>query len=307
MSMMMKSDFNTQLFDARDLVQVRLAGVSSTIVQLTIMNRIHDISWIPAIVKTFEGFLKRGYTSFIVDLGRLDQLTPSLIVVLFELTARVRRRGGNVAVINIKESARSYLDRFHPLDYLMVAKSKAGAVESLDPDRRVPSPTPDLTAPPLQKEPSKGTEQHPPSGPEEVLKVPSRVQSLYKACDFVIERAKTLGFDETSLGKMKLAVYEACLNVIEHAYHSDTSREVEVRVQPRSDVLVIKVVDYGEGFKVDHSDEFDVLEAVSNRKTGGMGLYIIRKAMDQVRYKLDSYYGNQLIMIKNIPDSVEKG
>lgn len=132
------------------------------------------------------------------------------------------------------------------------------------------------------------------------IRVKSQIESLYKICDFVINLASQAGIPEKERGKLKVTVYEASLNVIEHAYHSDPDEWIVVTVQIDPQRFVIIIQDWGESFNFDDSKKYDVTKAVQDRKTGGFGLFIIQRAMDQVQYKTDPLNGNRLILIKNL-------
>ncbi|MBN2093410.1 ATP-binding protein [candidate division KSB1 bacterium] len=132
------------------------------------------------------------------------------------------------------------------------------------------------------------------------IRVKSQVESLYKICDFVINLAGQAGIPEKELGKIKVTVYEASLNVIEHAYHSDADEWIVVTVQVDSQRFITIIQDWGESFNFDDSKKYDVNKAVQDRKTGGFGLFIIQRSMDQVQYKTDPLNGNRLILIKNL-------
>ncbi len=132
------------------------------------------------------------------------------------------------------------------------------------------------------------------------IRVKSQIESLYKICDFVINLATQAGIPEKERGKLKVTVYEASLNVIEHAYHSDPDEWIVVTVQMDPLRFITIIQDWGESFNFDDSKKYDVTKAVQDRKTGGFGLFIIQRAMDQVQYKTDPLNGNRLILIKNL-------
>jgi serine/threonine-protein kinase RsbW len=62
-----------------------------------------------------------------------------------------------------------------------------------------------------------------------LLKVPSSTENLALIREFVGSIAQQSGMDSVDIGKLELAVDEACANVIEHAYGHDISKEVIIR------------------------------------------------------------------------------
>ena len=65
------------------------------------------------------------------------------------------------------------------------------------------------------------------------LQVPSTTENLAMIREFAAHVGAQAGMDESAVSKLELAVDEACANVIEHAYGSDTSQEVTVRADFR--------------------------------------------------------------------------
>ncbi len=95
----------------------------------------------------------------------------------------------------------------------------------------------------------------------------------------------------------RLALDEACVNIIEHAYANDAGGEIEVTIQGKPGVCTICLTDFGESYdpeKVATPRFGGDLDAAS---PGGLGLYLMRTMMDEVQYVV-SPYGNSLIMVK---------
>lgn len=134
------------------------------------------------------------------------------------------------------------------------------------------------------------------------LRAKSTHHDLYRITEFVENLAEKVGFPREEIGKMKVTVYEACLNIIEHAYHSDPEEFVVVQVEVAGNQFRITIQDWGERFEYDEQTPYDVARAVKERKTGGFGMYIIRRSMDAVRYVSDSVKGNRLMLLKYMPE-----
>ncbi|MBN1542860.1 ATP-binding protein [candidate division KSB1 bacterium] len=275
-----------------ELLQLQVLDARQNVLQLVVHGDPHDISLVPVLISAFEKLQKRGFQRLLLDMHNLDNLSPSLIVFMLEATARLRRSGREFSIIHLNESARRALDRFKPSQFLSLAQD----IEEIVAKFREEETAQDLTTvePPAQPLATPA----PQDSNFFSIKIPSKVAALYKACDFVTNLADQVGFNETDQGKIKIAVYEACLNVIEHAYHSNPNRIVQVDVKKQADGLMISVIDHGQGFRVDNADDFNVVEAALKRKTGGMGLHIIRKSMDRVYYQVDPVKGNSLVMDK---------
>ena len=91
---------------------------------------------------------------------------------------------------------------------------------------------------------------------------------------------------------------EACANVIEHAYGSDTTREVLVKAIIEPDALRIRVVDTGRGFDPTSVRDADVDSLIQQRRSGGLGMRLIKSLMDEVHYEIVPGEKNELAMTK---------
>lgn len=135
------------------------------------------------------------------------------------------------------------------------------------------------------------------------LQVPSSPEHLSMIRDFVARVGAQAGLPEDEIGKLELAVDEACANVIEHAYGGDAAQEVAVRAEFDEDAVRITIVDTGQGFDPASVAQEDLAKLVAERRTGGLGLRLIRTLMDEVRYEIEPGRQNELQMVKRLRKS----
>ena len=125
------------------------------------------------------------------------------------------------------------------------------------------------------------------------LSVPARFDQLARLTAFAVESARIVGFDKPQLDRIELAVDEACSNIIEHAYAGSDSHEsridIEVETEP-SHYIKIVLTDTGKAFEPDKvpayvpcTHETDI----SNLKVGGLGIHLMRQAMDDVCFEFN--------------------
>lgn len=132
------------------------------------------------------------------------------------------------------------------------------------------------------------------------LQVPSSTRNLSMIRDFVGRVAEQAGLDDKERNKIELAVDEACANVIEHAYGHDVTKEVTVRASFDDDVVRISVVDSGAGFDPLEVKQEELAKLIEERRTGGLGMRLIRTLMDEVRYEIEPGKKNELHMVKRL-------
>ncbi|HLK67434.1 MAG TPA: ATP-binding protein [Bryobacteraceae bacterium] len=138
------------------------------------------------------------------------------------------------------------------------------------------------------------------------LHVPSSTENLAMIRDFVAKIGERAGMSEGDVKKLELAVDEACANVIEHAYGSDGTREVRVKVTFDSEMVQIEIMDTGRGFDPSKVEENNLEQLARGRKSGGLGLRLIRSVMDEVQYQIVPGQKNELRMVKRLKPAESK-
>lgn len=133
-----------------------------------------------------------------------------------------------------------------------------------------------------------------------LLHVPSSTENLALIRDFVGNIGRQAGMVETELSMLELAVDEACANVIEHAYGLDKTQEVIMRVTLDVDCLKIQVIDTGKGFDPAQIEQKDVKKLIAERRSGGLGMRMMKLVMDEVQYQMKPGERNELTMIKKL-------
>jgi serine/threonine-protein kinase RsbW len=133
-----------------------------------------------------------------------------------------------------------------------------------------------------------------------LIQVPSSTANLVLIREFVSGVGNQAGLTSSEIGKLELAVDEACANVIEHAYQHDMTKEVVVRAAFDETALRIVVEDTGRGFDPSSVPAARVDQLIALRRSGGLGLELIRKIMDEVHYEMDPGRKNELSMVMRL-------
>jgi serine phosphatase RsbU (regulator of sigma subunit)/anti-sigma regulatory factor (Ser/Thr protein kinase) len=121
----------------------------------------------------------------------------------------------------------------------------------------------------------------------ERLVLPAKLENLEKMFAFVREGAGRQGFIPEHIDKIQLACEEALVNVISYAYPGKTG-DVEITYLNNDAFLEISLIDSGIPFDPLSLPEPDIHAPMEARKIGGLGIFMIRKIMDEVRYKRDN-------------------
>lgn len=126
------------------------------------------------------------------------------------------------------------------------------------------------------------------------VRVLSHPRYLSLIRDVTTQFCGTCGLDEDLTGKIKLAVDEACSNVIKYAYHGDTSKGIVVKYGFSRQRISVIIEDRGEKADPEKLRGRDLDDV----RPGGLGMHFIRRVFDQVEFDPGKVKGNRLILMK---------
>jgi serine/threonine-protein kinase RsbW len=129
-------------------------------------------------------------------------------------------------------------------------------------------------------------------------KFSSHLGNLEEICTFVTRYAKQAGLDDRQVYAVQLAVDEAATNIIEHGYRSSGEGDVTITCQPEVDGLRVVLHDHAPPFNPDETPPPNTGAPLEDLKPRGIGVYLIRKMMDEVNYEFSPKQGNRLTLFK---------
>jgi serine/threonine-protein kinase RsbW len=130
------------------------------------------------------------------------------------------------------------------------------------------------------------------------VRFPAKFDFLDEIRDFVGSIARQGGFSNKDVYNIQLATDEAASNIIEHAYQGVTDGVLDLSCGMKEDVIKIVLIDYGEPYDPSSITMPDIKADLSERKIGGLGIFLMRKLMDEVHYEPRTDKSNVLTMIK---------
>ncbi|MCK4548870.1 MAG: SpoIIE family protein phosphatase, partial [Candidatus Krumholzibacteria bacterium] len=129
------------------------------------------------------------------------------------------------------------------------------------------------------------------------LEIPADENNLSEVRDFIAEICLKAGFSKRETNNTKLAMDEACTNIIKHAYR-DKAGTIRIDVQAEPGKVEINIFDRGKSFDWSKVKDPDLQQYVEIGKKGGLGIYLMNRLMDDLDYQA-SENGNRLFMVKN--------
>lgn len=116
------------------------------------------------------------------------------------------------------------------------------------------------------------------------LRLSAKLENLGRFIGSLADCAKAQGFEKEKISKMELATEEALVNIFRYAY-PEAPGDVEMICMGKGDRFAIEITDSGIPFDVTAMPDPKVTDRVHEREPGGLGIFFIKKAMDEVRYR----------------------
>lgn len=131
------------------------------------------------------------------------------------------------------------------------------------------------------------------------LRIKAKLENLAAISDFIAEAMKRLGIEQ-EISQVQLAVNEACTNIIQHAYSGESEKLIRIICSMSGNDLLVRIRDWGESFDPTSVPSPEIDSELFERQLGGLGIFLMRQMMDEVRYVFYTRKHNEVIMMKHI-------
>lgn len=131
------------------------------------------------------------------------------------------------------------------------------------------------------------------------LDISSDMRNLARVADFVAAASQKGKLTQKQSDDVAMAVDEAVTNVMEHAYagRKDGAISILLRVDERE--FYVEIHDQGKIFNPNLVKSPDINSPLSERTIGGLGIFFMKKLMDEVEFSRDEL-GNVTRMSKKL-------
>lgn len=123
-------------------------------------------------------------------------------------------------------------------------------------------------------------------------------ENLAPISNFIVGQVENAGFSADEVYAIQAAVDEACANIIDHAYGGEDMGDIKIDVKKIKKGIQIRLIDTGEPFNPNKVPEPDISSPLETRKERGLGVFFMRKLMDNVRFEFSKSEGNILTLEK---------
>jgi len=116
---------------------------------------------------------------------------------------------------------------------------------------------------------------------------------------FLDEKAETWGLSPKLVFNLNLVLEELFSNIVFYAYDDLETHDIEFTFTLTDQVLVISIRENGKAFNpLERNEMISLDEKLENKKIGGLGIYLVKKLVDEVTYERVGDYNLLTIKIK---------
>lgn len=129
------------------------------------------------------------------------------------------------------------------------------------------------------------------------LTINATVENIEKVTAFVDEQLEALDCPMKAQTQIDIAIDELFSNIAHYAYNPEVG-PATVRVEVTQDPLAVVVtfIDNGKQYDPLAKEDPDVTLSAEERDIGGLGIYIVKKSMDEITYEYKD--GKNILRIK---------
>ncbi|GMO33663.1 MAG: ATP-binding protein [Termitinemataceae bacterium] len=133
------------------------------------------------------------------------------------------------------------------------------------------------------------------------ININAHIQSLDVVLSFINDALNAVFCPQKEKQQIELAVEELFVNISNYAYGGESGK-TEINISERKNIdssvteLLIEFTDTGKQFNpLQHKDP-DITLPLEEREPGGLGLFLVKRSMDDVKYEYTDGYNKTTIV-----------
>ena len=129
------------------------------------------------------------------------------------------------------------------------------------------------------------------------LELTAATENLSAVLAFVDEELEAVGCSMRSQMQIDIAVEEIFVNIAHYAYNPEVGKAtIRVEVQPEPLAVMLTFLDQGVPYDPLAKADPDVSLSAEERQIGGLGIFMVKKSMDDVQYRYEN--GRNILTLK---------
>ena len=117
------------------------------------------------------------------------------------------------------------------------------------------------------------------------LTIDNSLSHVPEVNDFVKSFGDELKLEEKDTQNLKLAIEEAVVNVINYAYPTGETGDINIEATATATSIKFKIIDSGVAFAPTDAPDVDTSLTAEERQIGGLGIFLVRQLMDTINYE----------------------
>ena len=111
------------------------------------------------------------------------------------------------------------------------------------------------------------------------------ISEINKLSQFIDEIGEEFSLTPDTIFNLNLVLEEAVANVINYAYPKEEHQSIYLSAKLQDGSIIFVLTDTGKEFDPTMAPEADITLSAEDRPIGGLGIFLIRQIMNQVKYE----------------------
>ena len=120
---------------------------------------------------------------------------------------------------------------------------------------------------------------------EKTIILANDISEISRLAQFVDEVGEEFSLTPDITFNLNLVLEEAVVNVINYAYPKEEHEFIYLSAKLHEDSIVLVLTDTGKEFDPTMAPEADITLSAEERPIGGLGIFLIRQIMNEVKYE----------------------
>lgn len=117
------------------------------------------------------------------------------------------------------------------------------------------------------------------------IELKSDIKDVPRLNNFVKKVTDEINIDNSLTKKLRLAIEEAVVNVMNYAYPPETPGDIVVKAMYNRQFVKFVIIDSGRAFDPTEAVKADTTLSAEDRPIGGLGIFLVRELMDSINYE----------------------
>lgn len=129
------------------------------------------------------------------------------------------------------------------------------------------------------------------------LEIEAKIENLDQVLGFVDEQLEEMDCPMKTQVQIDIAVEEIYVNIAKYSYHPGSGpATIRVEFDDKPLSVILTFVDQGVAYDPLAKEDPDITLSAEERQIGGLGIFMVKKSMDEIQYEYKN--GSNILTIK---------